>query len=354
VKTADIYVAGADGVFGTTPVIRGQSFARAPGATEDFSQVISLGGVQARYIKLDITENHGDPTFTGLSELKVTGSEVAELAPIPASVSAVSSQIGGFDRGSAYAVDGSGLLYADAHSVAPDGSMWLSQGTFGAEIDIEPEITFDLGSVKDIDRMKIWNYNEYRPDLPDRLEELLGRGVKETDILIAGEDGVFTTLFQGRELMRAPEEGNTLDFSETIDFGGVKARYVKLDILSNHNGRDFTDPAGDDGLQNFVGLSEVQFFAAVALAGDYNNNNTVDAADYTVWRSSFGSTSNLDADGNINGVIDAADYVVWKDNVGNNAAAAQATAIPEPGTMLLCLLQSVLLGLGVSRRFRLR
>jgi hypothetical protein len=232
--------------------------------------------------------------------------------------------------------------------------MWLSGGTFGAEIDVEPEITFDLGSVKEIDRMKIWNYNEYRPDLPDRLEELLGRGVKKTDILIAGEDGVFTTLVQGLELKRAPEQGDTMDFSETIDFNGARARYVKLDILSNHNGRDFTDPSGDDLLQNFAGLSEVQFFAAVALAGDYNNSGAVDAADYAVWRASFGSTSNLNADGNNNGVIDAADYVVWKDKVGNAAAAAQATAIPEPGTMLLCLLQSVLLGLGVLRRCPLR
>jgi hypothetical protein len=145
-----------------------------------------------------------------------------------------------------------------------------------------------------------------------------------------------------------------LDFSETIDFNGAKARYVKLDILSNHNGRDFRDPLGDDLLQNFAGLSEVQFFAAVALAGDYNNSGTVDAADYTVWRSSFGSTSNLAADGNSNGVIDAADYAVWKDNVGSTAAAAQATAIPEPGTLVLCLLQFVLLGLGALRRIRLR
>jgi hypothetical protein len=37
------------------------------------------------------------------------------------------------------------------------------------------------------------------------------------------------------------------------------ARYVKFDIFSNHNGRFFDGP-GDDGLGNFVGLSEVQFF----------------------------------------------------------------------------------------------
>jgi hypothetical protein len=232
--------------------------------------------------------------------------------------------------------------------------MWLSAGTLGAEIDVEPEITFDLGSEKDIDRMKIWNYNEYRPDLPDRLEELLGRGVKDMDILIAGEDGVFTTLLSGYELARAPEAGDTMDFSDTIDFGGVTARYVKLDILSNHNGRDFTDPFGDDFLQNFAGLSEVQFFATVALAGDYNEDGAVDGDDYTVWRSSFGSTTNLDADGNNNGVIDAADYVVWRKNVGNAAAAGQATGIPEPGTLSLCMLLSVSLGVGMLRRFRRR
>jgi hypothetical protein len=54
---------------------------------------------------------------------------------------------------------------------------------------------------------------------------------------------------------------SNVDFSETIDMLGTSARYVKLRILSNHNGRDFTDPLGDDGATNFAGLSEVQFFA---------------------------------------------------------------------------------------------
>jgi hypothetical protein len=141
-----------------------------------------------------------------------------------------------------------------------------------------------------------------------------------------------------------------MDFSETIDFGGVTARYVKLDILSNYNGRDFTDPLGDDGLQNLVGLSEVQFFAAVALAGDYNNSGTVDAADYTVWRTNFGSTSNLDADGNGNGAVDAADYVVWRNNLqaGGNAAS---TGVPEPTSSLLVVI--AVTALACVRRFSL-
>lgn len=52
------------------------------------------------------------------------------------------------------------------------------------------------------------------------------------------------------------------------------------------------------------------------LVGDYDGNGSVDAADYQVWRTSFGSTTELAADGNGNNAIDAADYTLWRDNLG--------------------------------------
>ncbi len=77
------------------------------------------------------------------------------------------------------------------------------------------------------------------------------------------------------------------------------------------------------------------------LPGDYNSDGNVDAADYTVWRDTLGSTEDLRANGDDTGasmgVIDAADYDVWKTNFGQpaGAAAAHATTIPEPATPIL-------------------
>ena len=71
--------------------------------------------------------------------------------------------------------------------------------------------------------------------------------------------------------------------------------------------------------------------ASAQLAGDYNGDGVVDAADYTVWRDTLDSATDLRADGNHNDVIDAGDYDVWKLNFGQAAGSgALAAAVPEP------------------------
>jgi T5SS/PEP-CTERM-associated repeat protein len=123
--------------------------------------------------------------------------------------------------------------------------------------------------------------------------------------------------------------------------------------------------------------SVVLHIVAPLLAGDYNGNGTVDAADYVVWRKNDGTQAGYDTwranfgasaagpslpgDFNGNGTVDAADYVVWRKGLGttytqndyntwraNFGATASAgtgaagaspshAGVPEPATLVLLI-----------------
>ncbi|MGE3639876.1 MAG: hypothetical protein AB7G28_15075, partial [Pirellulales bacterium] len=61
----------------------------------------------------------------------------------------------------------------------------------------------------------------------------------------------------------------------------------------------------------------------VIFGGDYNKNGLVDAADYTVWRNTLGSSTDLRADGNKSGTVDDADYDYWKARFGNQVKGGE-------------------------------
>jgi hypothetical protein len=75
------------------------------------------------------------------------------------------------------------------------------------------------------------------------------------------------------------------------------------------------------------------------IAGDYNLDGTVDAADYTIWRDSLHQSGPaLAADGNGDGTVNAADYDIWKSNFSPLAGAASAVSVPEPASALFALI----------------
>ncbi len=88
--------------------------------------------------------------------------------------------------------------------------------------------------------------------------------------------------------------------------------------------------AADWILENYDTL-----IAPPTLAGDFNGDGRVDAADYTVWRDNLGAMDLplVDADGS--GEVDAGDYSIWRSNfgaiatMGSSSSFAQATTVPE-------------------------
>jgi hypothetical protein len=71
-------------------------------------------------------------------------------------------------------------------------------------------------------------------------------------------------------------------------------------------------------------------FGGAALAGDFNGDNKVDAADYSVWRDGLG------------GAYTAADLAIWKAHFGESLGSGSeslggASAVPEPAAVWLLL-----------------
>jgi hypothetical protein len=81
------------------------------------------------------------------------------------------------------------------------------------------------------------------------------------------------------------------------------------------------------------------------VAGDFNLNGTIDAADYVLWRNTLGSNSNLAADGNGNRVVDSGDYSIWRSQFGMTRGAGAelhgslgfTVLVPEPASWVLSI-----------------
>jgi hypothetical protein len=87
-----------------------------------------------------------------------------------------------------------------------------------------------------------------------------------------------------------------------------------------------------------------QFLASYASnfqrPGDFNDDGQVNAADYTLWRDTLGSTTDLRADATGDGNIGPADYNVWaaEFSPAPPLSMSSSATVPEPSTSYLALL----------------
>ncbi len=88
--------------------------------------------------------------------------------------------------------------------------------------------------------------------------------------------------------------------------------------------------------------------------GDFDENNIVNGADLTRWRTGFGTgTTHMQGDADADGDVDGRDFLVWQRQVGSPPPTAGASAVPEPTALWLGALTplAALLGPRMGRRF---
>jgi hypothetical protein len=100
---------------------------------------------------------------------------------------------------------------------------------------------------------------------------------------------------------------------------------------------------------NLTDVGQITVMSTPAgVAGDYNNNGIVDAADYVLWRNNLGTSFALpnEVSGVTPGTVTSDDYNAWRVRFGrtsgSGASAALAGAVPEPSALVLFLLFSFL------------
>jgi hypothetical protein len=195
------------------------------------------------------------------------------------------------------------------------------------------------GEDRTIDLRWFWKYDiapgdEFRARLRLSTDEAVGADLTnpsmEYDFLVSGATEAFE-MFQSS--LAIPDAIRSFDLT-FITAGAVSAMgLLHIDDISLALGK------------------------AISLPGDYNADGIVDAADYTVWRDTFGSTGvELPADGNGDGSVTQLDYEIWKSHFGDTSigfdSGRDSTApVPEPRS---CLMLTTALAFVLAVRFSSR
>ena len=164
----------------------------------------------------------------------------------------------------------------------------------------------------------------------------------------AGDVHIFSTDLSAAAGSLVVAGGASESFSatfSTLETGAFAATYTLF----------LSDPALP-GAQNYtLELTLAARVVAAALAGDYNDDGMVDAADYVVWRKSLETGMALANETRSIGVTDAEDYDAWTVNfgalaeIGGGNIGSTSPAVPEPSSVALSIIALCIANFNINR-----
>ena len=175
-------------------------------------------------------------------------------------------------RGADRMVDGSGLnspanpddptawTHTGGENEFGDNRNYLADARAGQTVVDDKWVAFDLGSVQELSAMNVFNFGvsagvrnqrgTQNADVYYRSDSL-GGNANNNNVAF---DATGWTAFGSQVFTIGPTDG-LAQGADTLDMSGITARYIAIDINTNH---------GDSG---FVGLGEVQFFNTIPEPG---------------------------------------------------------------------------------------
>lgn len=212
------------------------------------------------------------------------------------------------------------------YDAGPVGSEIFSNITYTATL-LSPSTTGDVTwsvPVTATDNGPINGVNHFNRDFiegtaPATLSHKMENGVWRVTLNMSDPIGSLDNMYVEAE--GVPEFTNidrpnglntTMTFNVTVTDGELNLTFGDADVVNPR------------WAVNRVVLTQLEAFVEPLLPGDFNNDEVVDAADFTVWRKAEGQTvaspfSGADASGN--GIVDEADYRIWRSNYGQTVVS---------------------------------
>ena len=227
------------------------------------------------------------------------------------------------------------------------GALAIGSDATGTQVVAATETDFvSIANSSDVD---FYSFDITAPSLLDVTLTPLG------GVFNQGVEGGVQSQFNANarsDLTLAVFASNGTTLLGSANFDGAGAVESLLDLALNSAGKYFARVTGASANVQMYQLQLSATLISAPLAGDYNEDGTVDAADYAIWRDSLGTSgTGLAADGSGNGIVDTDDYNIWKHNFGATSGSGVPVTggVPEPAGLTL-----LVLGFAVSSLVRVR